>query len=136
MTTRREFDFAFLAEVAWIGLIIGVVAAVLGSVLTGHAGFGVGCLLASGLDTVMVISASRRAEREVEARTLDPVSAMIMVPIRIIVKAVLLGIAVIWPSVLSFSGTAVGALCFDMTLAFVGSALALSQGFRRNGLSR
>jgi hypothetical protein len=136
MASGRVFDFAFLTEVAWIGLAIAVVVAVFGSVLTGGPAFGVGCLVAAGIDTTLVIVASRRGQREIAANRIDGASAMMIVPIRVLVKAALLGAAIGWPWLLSFAGTAAGALCFDVTLAFVGSALAFGQGIRRNGWSR
>jgi len=49
---------------------------------------------------------------------------------RFLVKAGLMTLALAIPRLLSFPGTVVGALTFDITLAFVGSILALARGFR------
>jgi len=125
------FSWGFLDEISWWALGIGVVIAVAGSAWTGTAAFAVGCLLGVGTDVALVRFASARASRELEAGRIDNVATTLMVAGRLLIKVTLLVVSLLVPTVMSFAGTVAGVLTFDVTLAFVGGALAVSRTMRR-----
>lgn len=130
------FQWGFLDEISWWTLGIGVVAAGVGTYLTHAPAFAIGCLLAVCVDVAMVMSASRHARREFENGRIDPVAPIVMLAGRLLVKSGLLVLAFAIPQWLSFPGTVVGALTFDITLALIGSVIALSRSMRASRAGR
>ena len=124
------FEWGFLDVVSRWSLGVGVLAAGVGAYLTRDTAFAVGCLIAIAIDVGLVSIACRRGKRELELGHIDSVAPIIVLGGRFLVKAGLMTLALVIPRMLSFAGTAVGALTFDITLAFVGSILALLRGFR------
>ena len=124
------FEWGFLDVVSRWSLAIGVLAAGVGAYLTRDTAFAVGCLIAIVIDVGLVWIACRRGQRELELGHIDSVAPIIVLGGRFLVKAGLMTAALVIPHMMSFAGTAVGALTFDITLAFVGSILAVMRGFR------
>ena len=131
---QRGFEWHFLDVVSWWAVGVGLCAAALGAFLTHDVGFAASCLLALAVDVCLVLVASRRAQHQLEAGQIDAAAAIIVVGGRFIVKAALLTLSLVVPSMLSFAGTVTGALAFDVTLAFVGSIIAATRGFRAPGM--
>jgi hypothetical protein len=130
------FQWGFLDEISWWTLGIGVVAAAAGTYLTHAPAFAIGCLLAVVVDVAMVLSASRHARREFDSGRIDPVAPIVMLAGRLLVKSGLLILAFAIPQWLSFPGTVVGALTFDITLALVGSVIAVGRSMRASRAGR
>ena len=130
------FEWGFLDEVSRWSLGVGIVAAGVGAYLTRDIAFAVGCLIAIGLDVGLVAIACRRARHELDTGHIDAIAPIIVLGGRFLVKAGLLTTALVLPRVLSFAGTAVGAVTFDITLAFVGSILAIARGFHAPRMGR
>jgi hypothetical protein len=124
------FEWGFLDVISRWSLGIGVLAAVVGTYLTHDTAFAVGCLIAVVIDVGLVSISCRRGKRELELGRIDSLAPIIVLGGRFLVKAGLMTLALVIPRMLSFPGTVVGALTFDITLAFVGSILALTRGFR------
>ena len=130
-TSVFGFEWDFLDEVAWWAIGVAVIAAIVGTLVTHDAAFASGCLLAAGVDIALVLSASRSARRALESHRVDDVAPMVMLAGRVVVKAALLVLAMVVPHVMGFAGTVAGVLLFDITLALVGSAIALVRSTRR-----
>ena len=130
------FEWGFLDEISWWTLGIGVAIAAAGGYLLRDLAFAIGCLVAVGIDVAIVLSASRRARKELEDGRIDAVAPIVMLAGRLVVKAGLLALALAMPRLLSFTGAVAGALTFDITLALVGSVIALSRGMRASGAGR
>jgi hypothetical protein len=130
------FEWGFLDEISWWTLGIGVALAAGGAYLLRDLAFAIGCLVAVCVDVAIVMSASRRARNELEAGRIDAVAPIVMLAGRLVVKTGLLALALVLPRVLSFTGTVAGALTFDITLALVGSVIALSRGMRASRSGR
>lgn len=128
------FEWGFLDVISRWSLGVGVLAAGIGACLTRNTAFAVGCLIAIAIDVGLVWIACRRGKRELELGQIDAVAPIIVLGGRFLVKAGLLTLALAIPQTMSFAGTAVGAVTFDITLAFVGSILALLRGFRAPGM--
>ncbi len=129
--TSYGLSWEFLDEIGWWALGIGLLLAVAGSLATGTAAFAVGCALGTISDVVIVRLSSRRAARELEAGRIDSAAPTAMVAGRLLVKALLLVLSLVAPSLLSFAGTVAGILVFDVTLAFVGGGLAIARTMSR-----
>lgn len=125
------FSWPFLDEVAGWSIGIASFVAIGSVVVTRGLFFALGCLAASVIDVVMVHIAVQSAIRAVEQERPEAFSGALLLGGRLLVKGALLGLALLVPSVVAFIGTAVGALAFDITLASVGSVLAVRQGFSR-----
>lgn len=98
---------------------IGIAA---GTVLSTDARFALSFALAAGIDIVamqVVVASSDR----------DGAGAGLAFGVRLAAKAVLLGIAAVWPSVFSLAAAAAGALVFDTTVLVAGSAAAVRATF-------
>jgi uncharacterized membrane protein YdfJ with MMPL/SSD domain len=121
------FSWDFLDEMTIWALVIGASIAVGGGVVLQSISFGVGCLFAVGVDVGLVRISTHRARRELEQGRIDSVAPTVMLAGRLVVKALLLVAALFVPQVLGFTGTVIGALTFDLTLAVVGSIAAASQ---------
>jgi len=126
----RGFEWGFLDVVSRWSLGVGVLAAGIGTYLTRDTAFAIGCLIAIVIDVGLVSIACRRGKGELELGRIDAIAPIIMLGGRFLVKAGLMTLALAIPRLLSFPGTVVGALTFDITLAFVGSILALARGSR------
>ena len=122
------FSLRFLTEIAWWTMGVSVGAAVIGTIATRAPWFALGCLVASGVDVVLVRVASNRAEIELEQNHVDAAAPTIMLAGRILAKAVLLVTALFAVNTQAFAGAIVGALTFDITLAVVGSVIAAVRG--------
>lgn len=131
---QRGFEWEFLDVVSRWAVGVGVLAAALGTFLTRDVAFAVSCLLALAVDVGLVHIASRRAQHQLEVGHIDATAAIIIVGGRFIVKAALLTLSLLVPSMLSFAGTVTGVLTFDITLALVGSIIVLVRGFRAPGM--
>ena len=124
-TAVLGFQWDFLGEVSRSALGIAAVAAIAGTLITRDAAFAVGCLVAIGIDVALVTVACHRGRSELQGGRVDAVAPSVMLVGRVVVKAGLLVLALLLPQILGFAGTVVGVLVFDVTLAFVGSALAI-----------
>jgi hypothetical protein len=124
------FEWGFLDVVSRWAVGVGLLAAGIGAYLTHDAAFAIGCVIAVGVDVGLIGIACRRGQRQLELGHADAVAPIIVLGGRFLVKACLLTLAIVLPRLLSFAGTAVGAVTFDTTLASVGSILAIALGFR------
>lgn len=124
------FSWDFIDEMSLWSLVIGGSIAVIGGIALQSVPFALGCLVAVGVDIVLVRVATHRARHELAAGRIDSVAPTLMVAGRLIVKAGLLVLALLIPQVLGFAGTVVGALTFDITLVVVGSIVAASRTMR------
>ena len=70
------------------------------------------------------------ARKEIEAGRPGNGSSSVLFGVRLLVKAGLLMLAVLFPQVFSFAGMVVGVLAFDLTLAVVGSLIAATRLIR------
>jgi len=105
---------------------------VIGAFVLGDPTFAYGCLAAVFVDVVLVRVASRRARDGLAEGRIDSSASIIMVPGRLGAKGILLVLSLTLPWALSFAGTVVGVLAFDLTLAFVGSVKAASRMIRHS----
>jgi hypothetical protein len=124
------FSWRFLDEMSWWSLGIAVAISALVTVATRNPAFATGCLIAAGVDVVMVRMASHHARREIEAGRVDAVAPAIMLAGRLVVKALLLVLSLVVPGFMSFAGTVAGVLVLDVTLAFVGGTVAVMRTMR------
>ena len=138
MPTKSAFDFSwgFLEEVSWWSLGIAVVISMVATIVTRQAAFALGCMLAASLDVVFIRAIASSARREIEAGRPGAGSAPMLFVGRLSAKAGILVLAVLLPHILSFAGTVVGVLDFDITLAVVGSAIAATRVMRGSKLGR
>jgi hypothetical protein len=141
MTAQATFGFGwdFLDEMTWWALGIAFAIAIGGAFVTGQISFAVGCVVGVCLDVALVRGATHRARRTLEHGQVDPVAPLVMVVGRLVVKAALLVLALALPRVMSFPGTVVGVLSYDVTLSFVGSivaAIRLSHDGRGKGVTQ
>jgi hypothetical protein len=131
-----DFSWSFLEEISWWSLGIAAVVSLAATVITRHTDFALGCMLAASIDFAFVRAIAGTAHREIDEGELStPKSSMLFVA-RLMVKALLLGLAVLLPEVLSFVGTVVGVLAFDLSLAVVGSLLAGTRLMRGSRMGR
>jgi hypothetical protein len=124
------FEWSFLDEISRWALGVAVLASAIGSVYTRGAAFAVACMTATIVDLALVELSVRRARRELEAGRIDTVAPIVMLAGRLIVKAGVLVLALLVNNAVVFQGAVVGVLVFDVTLAFGGSAIAISRGVR------
>jgi hypothetical protein len=127
------FSWEFLDEMSWWALGLSCVIAVGGAFVTGQLAFAVGCVVAVAIDIVLVRMVSNHARRTLESGHVDALAPLLMVVGRLLVKAGLLLTAMAVPHFMSFSGTVVGVLAYDVTLSFVGSIVAIMRVMRRGG---
>ena len=129
MAVKPAFDFSwrFLEEISWWSLGIAVVASVVATFVTGGYAFAVGCMVAALIDVAFIRVIATRAQRELETGDGTPHQSSLLFGVRLVAKAGLLGLSLLFPQVLGFAGTVVGVLVFDLTLAFVGSIIAASR---------
>jgi hypothetical protein len=126
------FSWDFIDEIGVWSLVIGTGIALIGGYLLGSPAFAIGCLVAVGLDVALVRIATRRGRSALAEGSVDAVAPTLMLAGRLLAKTALLVIALFVPQDLAFAGTIVGALIFDVTLAFVGSALAAARTMRHS----
>lgn len=131
-TSALGFSWDFIDEIAWWAFGLGAASALIGAFVTEDPAFAVGCLIAVALDVALVRVSSRLARDGLAQGQISHAASLIMVPGRLSAKAVLLILALAFPEVLSFAGTVVGVLAFDLTLAFVGSIKAASRMIRQS----
>ena len=124
------FEWGFLDEVCWWALGFAVLAAGIGVWVTHQAVFAVSLLVVAGIDLGMIAGASRRARHELDTGRIDAVAPIVMLAGRLLVKAALLVLWMVYGGSAAFIGAVVGALVFDVTLAFVGSGLVIVRGLR------
>jgi len=124
------FSWDFLDEMTVWALVIGCTLALLGGFALKSVPFATGCLVALGIDVLIVRSTTQRARRELAQGRVDSVAPTALVAGRLLVKAGLLVLATLVPQFLGFAGTVVGVLTFDLTLVVVGSILAASRTMR------
>ena len=127
------FTWRFLDEMSWWALGIAGAVAIGGALYTRQLSFAVDCLLAIVIDVLLVRVASHRARRGLEEGRIDTAAPLVMVGGRFLVKGGLLLLAISFPHVLSFAGTVVGVLAYDVTLSFVGSVVAATRVWRNDG---
>lgn len=132
----RDFSWTFLQEVSWWSLGIAAAISVAASVATNDAAFGVACMLAAAVDVAFVRAIASSARREIEEGDAGARGASMLFVVRLLAKAGLLVFSVLLPAVLSFPGTVVGVLCFDLTLAVVGSLIAATRLMRGSRMGR
>jgi hypothetical protein len=138
-TSTFGFSWEFLNQMSIWSLGIAAVAAVGGALVTGRIAFAVSCLVAATIDVLLVRFAVRHAQRTLYFGNVDAMPALLMTAGRLLVKAGLLVLALAAPSIMSFPGTVVGVLTFDVTLSFVGSIVAavrMGRGGSRKGVAR
>jgi hypothetical protein len=129
MSARSDvFTWTFLDEVAWWALGIACIASVAGAAVTHRWTFPLGCLLTVGLDLALVHLSARRGGHVAEIGGVDEgVVLGLFLGGRLALKAVLLVVALVWPWLLDFWGVAAGAVTYDITLAVVGSIVAVGR---------
>jgi hypothetical protein len=125
------FSWDFIDEIGVWSLAIGVAIALIGGLMLQNIAFGVGCIVAVGIDVALVRTATHRGRRALAEDRVDPVAPTIMLAGRLLVKAGLLVLALLAMRGIAFAGTVAGALTFDITLVVVGSVLAASRTMRR-----
>ena len=135
MTTESTFGFGweFLDEMSWWALGLAGAIAIGGTFVTRQASFAIGCVIAVAIDVALVRAASGHARRSLERGQIDAVAPLVMVVGRLLVKAGLLLLALSIPRFMSFPGTVVGALSYDVTLSLVGSIVAVVKLTRHGG---
>jgi hypothetical protein len=124
------FSWSFLEELSWWSLGIAAAASVIATIVTREAAFAVACMLAASIDVVFVRGIAAGARKEIEAGRPGNGSSSVLFAARLLAKAGLLALAVLFPQVLSFAGMVVGVLAFDLTLAVVGSLIAATRLIR------
>ena len=122
------FTWHFMDEITWWTLGIAFVISVVASFVTRAPWFAAGCLVVVVVDVMLVRVASHRAQKELEDDNIDAVAPTIMLVGRMLAKAILLVAALFAVNVQAFAGAVVGALAYDITLAVVGSIMALLRG--------
>jgi hypothetical protein len=115
---------------------IAAVVSVAATVITRHTDFALACMLAASIDFAFIRAIAGTARREIDAGELGATKSSMLFVVRLMVKAVLLGLAVLFPQVLSFVGMVVGVLAFDLSLAVVGSLLAGTRLMRSSRMGR
>jgi hypothetical protein len=131
-----DFSWGFLEEISWWSLGIAAVASVAATVITRHTDFALACMLAASIDFAFIRAIAGTARREIDEGELGATKSSMLFVVRLMVKAVLLGLAVLFPQVLSFVGMVVGVLAFDLSLAVVGSLLAGTRLMRSSRMGR
>jgi hypothetical protein len=124
------FEWSFLDEIARWALGAAALVSVVGVALTRDIAFAVACLLAVGIDVALVALSVRRARSELDLGRIDAVAPIVMLAGRLLVKACLLLVALLSRESAAFIGTIAGVMVFDVTLAFGGSAIAISRGMQ------
>jgi len=132
----RDFSWTFLEEVAWWSLGIAAAVSVAASVATNEIAFGLACMLAAAVDVAFVRSIASSARREIEEGRPGAGAASLLFVLRLLAKAGLLVASVLLPTLLDFAGTVVGVLCYDLTLAVVGSLIAATRLMRGSRIGR
>jgi len=124
------FDLAFLRHVAWASLAVALVAALAGVVAFADPAFALCACGAALFDVALVVFSVGRAEHGLAAGHIDAVASLVMVAGRLLAIGVLLLVASLAGRPGVFWGTVVGALSFDITLATLGSAMAVRRSSR------
>jgi len=124
------FTWRFLDEISWWALGMTTLVCVIAVAVYGDVPFALGCAIASVLDVGLVRMAAARGRAEVSEGRMDTVASGLMLGGRLIVKVALLALSLVAGEFISFAGTVVGVLIYDLTLAFVGSVLAASRLMR------
>jgi len=131
VVTRTQvfgFEWSFLDEIGRWALGVGVVASAAGVAVTRDPAFAVACMAATAIDVLLVSLSVRRASHGLDSGHIDPVAPLVMLAGRLVVKAGLLLVAMLSHDTAAFWGAVVGVMVFDVTLAFGGSAIAISRG--------
>jgi hypothetical protein len=131
-----DFSWGFLEEISWWSLGIAAVVSVAATVITRHTDFALACMLAASIDFAFIRVIAGTARREIAEGDLGATKSSLLFVVRLMVKAVLLGLAVLFPQVFSFVGMVVGVLAFDLSLAVVGSLLAGTRLMRSSRMGR
>jgi hypothetical protein len=129
-TDAVGFSWGFLRAMSAWTMRLASIAAVVGLIVTRDPAFALGCLVGAGADVLLVRRSSASAERALAENSVAPYSTALLLAGRVVLKAALLGVALLVPQVLDFWGTAIGVLAYDVTLAVVGSILVVKQGMR------
>jgi uncharacterized membrane protein YdfJ with MMPL/SSD domain len=124
------FEWGFLDEICRWALAVAVLIAVVGVWVTQQPVFAVAVLVVAGVDVAMIMASSRRARRELDAGRIDAVAPIVMLAGRLIVKAGLLVAWLLYGGSAGFAGAVAGAVVFDVTLALIGSGIAVVRGLR------
>jgi hypothetical protein len=124
------FSWSFLEELSWWSLGIAAAASVIATIVTREAAFAVACMLAASIDVAFVRGIAAGARKEIEAGRPGNGFSSVLFAVRLLAKAGLLVLAVLFPQVFSFAGMVVGVLAFDLTLAVVGSLIAATRLIR------
>lgn len=122
----NAFSWHFLEEVArWT---LGVSAAgVVVATLLGNPAFAFAWALTVAVDVALVYVAARRGERAADPGGFDRTALVLFTGVRFAVKVGLIIFAAVFPAILSFWGTVIGALSYDVVLMVVGSVVAARQ---------
>lgn len=124
------FEWSFLDEVCRWALGAALLVGGVGAWLTHQPVFALAVMVLAGADVALVAGATRRARRELEAGRIDAVAPTVMLAGRLLVKAGLLVLWLLFGGTVAFAGAVAGALVFDVTLAFGGSAIAIYRGMQ------
>jgi len=127
-TSGLGFSWDFLDEMAKWTLRLAALIALGGLLVLRDPTFALGCLLGAMVDVGLVRLAAHKAKVALERGEIDTTSGAILLGGRAIAKGLLLLLAVLLPSALDFAGTVVGVLAYDVTLAVVGSIVAVRRG--------
>ena len=132
----QEFSWDFLAEISWWSLGMAAAISIVASLVTGQVTFGVACMLAASIDVAFIRAIASSARHEMEEGAPGIGQSSMLFVIRLVAKAGLLVLALVFPGLLGFAGMVVGVLCYDITLAVVGSIIAAARLMRRPRLGR
>jgi len=127
------YSLELLRDTARWSVPVALIAALVGSAVTGDLRFGAACLLGAAFD-IGTLMWALRATKDLDAHEAlagQRLSAALIV--RLTVKAVLLVVAVLLPSAFDLWGMAAGVLTVDLTLATAGSIAAAYHTFRPHG---
>jgi hypothetical protein len=131
-----EFSWDFLEVISRWSLGIAAVVSAVMWVVTGQPTFAIGCMLAASIDFAFVRAIASSARTDIREGRPGARTASVLFVVRLAAKVGLLLLAALYPQVLGFAGTVVGVLCYDLTLAFVGSLIAASRLMRGSRIGR
>jgi hypothetical protein len=130
------FDLGFLDQIAKLTLALAAIGAVLSWTLGAGMAFAVALVIAVVVDVALVFMATHRARLGLEQGHVDPIASVLMFAGRLVVKAVILGLAFLSAIPSLFWGAVVGVVLFDLTLAVGGSVIAIGRQMHHTGGAR
>lgn len=132
----QEFSWDFLGEISWWSLGIAAATSVAATLMTGQVTFAIACMLAASIDVAFIRAIAASAHREMEEGAPGIGQSSMLFVVRLVAKAGLLVLGILIPGALGFAGMVAGVLCYDITLAVVGSVIAATRLIRGPRLGR